>query len=152
MRFNCLKATDPLRGDKLLFTAWSPGLPGTHLLNFRRMKGWADLGATQWFWTWDPWIGNPALWPLGHCSFRLSHLLFIYEQTLFSSSNRATDSFYAQSTFHSPSYTKCHSSFGTVKQNKSPLLVNNNCGCLILLAQKKSSQVAWFHSASIFQR
>ena len=24
------------------------------------MKDWADFGATQWFWTWDPWIGIPA--------------------------------------------------------------------------------------------
>ena len=38
------------------------------------------------------------------------------------------------------------------KQNKSLLLVNNNCGCLILLVQKKPSQVAWFDSTSIFQR
>ena len=64
---------------------------------------------------------------------------------------RATDSFSAQSIFHSPSYTKCDSSFRTIKQNKSLLLVKNDCGCLILLAQKRSSQVAWFHSTSIFQ-
>ena len=44
-----------------------------------------------------------------------------------------------------------HSSFRTIKQNKSLLLVNNN-GCLILSTQKKSSQVVWFHSTSIFQR
>ena len=31
-------------------------------------KGWVDLGATQRFWTRDPWIGNPAPQPLGHCS------------------------------------------------------------------------------------
>ena len=24
------------------------------------MKDWVNLGATNWFWTRDPWIGNPA--------------------------------------------------------------------------------------------
>ena len=24
------------------------------------MKGWVNLGVTQWFWTWDPWIWNPV--------------------------------------------------------------------------------------------
>ena len=47
----------------------------------------------------------------------------------------ATDSFSSQSIFHSLSYTKCYSSFRTIKQSKS-LVVNNNCGCLILLAKK----------------
>ena len=28
------------------------------------MKGWVDLGVTQWFWTWDLWILNPVLEPL----------------------------------------------------------------------------------------
>ena len=46
---------------------------------------------------------------------------------------RARYSFSAQSIFHSCSYTKCHSSFRTIKQNKSLLLVKNNCSCLILL-------------------
>ena len=64
---------------------------------------------------------------------------------------RETDAFSAQSIFHSPRYTNLHSSFRTIKQNKSYLLVNNSSGCLILLAQKKSSQVVWFHSTSIFQ-
>ena len=36
--------------------------------NLRRMKGWVDLGASQWFWTRDPWIGNPAPYTPGHCS------------------------------------------------------------------------------------
>ena len=30
IKFNCLKATEPLRGDSLRFTTWSPGLPSTH--------------------------------------------------------------------------------------------------------------------------
>ena len=65
---------------------------------------------------------------------------------------RTTDSVSAQSISHSPSNTKCHSSFQTVKQNKNLLLVNNNFGCLVLFAQEKSGQVTWFHSTSIFQR
>ena len=31
--------TVPLRGEGLLFTAKCPGVPGTHLINFDRMKG-----------------------------------------------------------------------------------------------------------------
>ena len=31
--FNCFKVTEPLRGDSLLFTIQSPGLPGTHLVD-----------------------------------------------------------------------------------------------------------------------
>ena len=54
--FNCLKTTETLRGDSLLFTAKFPENPGTHLINLGRMKGWVDLGGTQWFWTQDPWI------------------------------------------------------------------------------------------------
>ena len=42
--------------------------------------------------------------------------------------------------FSLPSYTKCHSSLWTTKQNKSLLLVKNNCGCLIVLASKICSQ------------
>ena len=34
--------------------------PGIHLIDLRRMEDWVDLGATQWFSTWGPWIGNPA--------------------------------------------------------------------------------------------
>ena len=39
MGFNYLKAAEPLRGDSLIFTNWSPGLPGTHLANLIRMEG-----------------------------------------------------------------------------------------------------------------
>ena len=35
---NCLKATEPLQGDSLLFTTQSPGVPVTHLINFNGMK------------------------------------------------------------------------------------------------------------------
>ena len=39
MGFNCLKATEPLRGDSLLFTNKSPGGPGIHLIDLGKMKG-----------------------------------------------------------------------------------------------------------------
>ena len=51
----------PLWGGSLLFTIKFPKIPGTHFINLGRMKGWVDLGATQWVWTRDPWIGNPVL-------------------------------------------------------------------------------------------
>ena len=41
-------------------TTRSPEVPGTHLIGLGKMTGWVDLGATQRFWTQDPWIGNPA--------------------------------------------------------------------------------------------
>ena len=37
--FNCLNATEPLQEATLLFTTHSPGVPGTHLMEFGRMKG-----------------------------------------------------------------------------------------------------------------
>ena len=49
MGFNCLKATEPLRGGSLLFTIKFPEIPVTHLIDLRRMKGWVNLVATQWF-------------------------------------------------------------------------------------------------------
>ena len=57
---NYLKATEPLWGGSLLFTTKFPEIFGSHLIDLGRMKGWVDLGATQWFQTRDPWIGNPA--------------------------------------------------------------------------------------------
>ena len=44
----------------LLFTTKFPEITGTHFIDLGRMKGWVDLGHTQWFWTRDAWIGNPA--------------------------------------------------------------------------------------------
>ena len=38
MGFNCLKVTVPLKGDCLLFTTKSPEVPGTHLIDCRRIK------------------------------------------------------------------------------------------------------------------
>ena len=39
----------PLRGGSLLFTTKFWDIPGAHFIDLRRMKGWVDLGATQWF-------------------------------------------------------------------------------------------------------
>ena len=38
-----------LRGGSLLFTTKFPGISGTHFTDLGRMKGWVNLGATQWF-------------------------------------------------------------------------------------------------------
>ena len=38
MGFNCLKATEPLRGDNSLFTSKSPGVNGIRLIYIRRTK------------------------------------------------------------------------------------------------------------------
>ena len=56
---NYLMATEPLQEGNLLFTTKFPDIPG-NLIKLGSRKGWADLGTTQLFWTWDPWIGNPA--------------------------------------------------------------------------------------------
>ena len=61
MGFNCLKATEPLHEDSLLFNIKSPGHPGIHLTDFGKIKGCANFGANQWFWNCDPKIGNRAL-------------------------------------------------------------------------------------------
>ena len=39
MKFNYLKATEPLRGDNLLLTTKFPKIPGTRLIDLGRMKG-----------------------------------------------------------------------------------------------------------------
>ena len=41
---------ESLRWCSLLFTE----IPGTHFVDLGRMKGWVNLGSTQWFWTGDP--------------------------------------------------------------------------------------------------
>ena len=35
--------------ETLLLTTKSPGIPGTHLINLRGVKGWVNLGAIHWF-------------------------------------------------------------------------------------------------------
>ena len=56
------KAAEPLWGGSLLFTTKSSGVSGsgTHLINIGRTKGWVSLEATQCFWTWVCWFGNPV--------------------------------------------------------------------------------------------
>ena len=39
---------EPLRRGSLLFTTKFPDIPGAHFTSLRRMKDWAELGATQW--------------------------------------------------------------------------------------------------------
>ena len=38
-----------VQGGSLLFTTKFQDIPGTHFIDFGRMKGRVDLGATQWF-------------------------------------------------------------------------------------------------------
>ena len=54
----------PLGGGSFLFTIQFSEIPCTHFIDLGRMKDWVDPGATMWFWTRDPWIGNPA--PIVH--------------------------------------------------------------------------------------
>ena len=67
MGLNCLQGYRHFK-EAVYFLPFSSQkfLVYTHFINLRRMKGWVNLGATQSFWTRDPWIGNPAPWPLGH--------------------------------------------------------------------------------------
>ena len=48
--------TEPQLGDILLFTTNSPGIPGSHLIEYGRMKGWVDLEATLWL----RWLASAA--------------------------------------------------------------------------------------------
>ena len=51
---------EPLRGGSLLFTTKFPEIPGTHFIYLGRMKGWVDLGATQW-WSFNLCKGNSKI-------------------------------------------------------------------------------------------
>ena len=46
--------------ETVYFLPLSPQSSGTHLINLRMIKGWVDLEAAQWFWTYDLWIRNPG--------------------------------------------------------------------------------------------
>ena len=50
-----------LQGGSLLLATKFPEIPGTHFIDLRRIKGWVNLGATKWFSTQDPWIGNTVV-------------------------------------------------------------------------------------------
>ena len=73
---------EPLQGGSLLFTIQFPDIPGTHFIDLGRMKGWVNFGATQWFWTRNPWTGNPAPEPLGHCSLILKKSSTVFLELL----------------------------------------------------------------------
>ena len=51
----------PFYGWCLIFTTKFPEIPGTHFIDLGKMKGWVDLGATQWLWTRDPGLGIQRL-------------------------------------------------------------------------------------------
>ena len=53
---------EPLRRGILLFTTKFPEIPGTHIIDLGKMKGWVDLRVTQWFWTWYPWTFRRRPW------------------------------------------------------------------------------------------
>ena len=55
--FNCLKAREPLWGGSLLFTTTFPEIPGTHLMNLRRMKDSVDLEPPNGFEHGTPGLG-----------------------------------------------------------------------------------------------
>ena len=63
IEFNYLKDTESLPGDSLFFTIQLPGVSGTHLINFSRMKCWnnLDLKATQQIWIQDLGLGIQCL-------------------------------------------------------------------------------------------
>ena len=52
---------EALRGGSLRFTTKSPEIPGTHFIDLGKIKGWVNLGATKWFWTWGAQTGNQHL-------------------------------------------------------------------------------------------
>ena len=61
MEFNCLKDTEPLRGDSLLFTFKSPGVPGTHFIYLERMKAESNLKTPIFFKSRTLWLGIQRL-------------------------------------------------------------------------------------------
>ena len=93
MGFTTASRLEPLWGGSLLFITKFSEIPGTHFINLWRMKGWVDLGATQWFWMWYIWMGNPMLELLGHCSIKLLffQVVALYFDFFF---------FFAQNTFY----------------------------------------------------
>ena len=74
---------ESLWGSGLLFPTKFPEIPGTHFIDLWRMKGWVEFRATHWFSTWDPWIRNPASWPLGHCSIKPVNVFVAWKDVKF---------------------------------------------------------------------
>ena len=48
------------RKKTVYFLPLSLGIHSTHVIELGRVKGWVDLGATQWFQTRNPRNMNPA--------------------------------------------------------------------------------------------
>ena len=55
--FNCLMVPEPLRGDSLLSTINSPGVPGTYLIELRR-KAESTFESSSGFELVTPWSSN----------------------------------------------------------------------------------------------
>ena len=53
MGFNCLKARTTLRRQFTFYHKFLE-IARAHFTNLRRMTGWVDLGAIQWFYIRDP--------------------------------------------------------------------------------------------------
>ena len=47
---------EPLWAGSLLYNTKFSEIPGTHFIDLGKMKGWFDLGATEWLCTQDSWI------------------------------------------------------------------------------------------------
>ena len=68
---NCLKGTEPLRGNSLLFITKSPEFLGIHLIDLGMIKDWVDFGPL------NPWNGNPTPSPLDQSSMNSLKKLWI---------------------------------------------------------------------------
>ena len=59
--FNCLKATELLREDSLLFTIKFPESPGAHFIDLRKMKTESNLEPPSGFEHGSPGLGIQRL-------------------------------------------------------------------------------------------
>ena len=60
-----------LQGVSLLFTIQFPEIPSTHFIDLLRMKGWSELGATQYILNTGPLdLESSALTTRPYCSMR----------------------------------------------------------------------------------
>ena len=57
MRFNCIKATEPLWGGSLLFTTKFPEIPGYQFINIKKMKVRVDMEPPSGFEHGAPGLG-----------------------------------------------------------------------------------------------
>ena len=67
------------KGDSFLVTNKSPKISGTHLIDIEKIRGWVDLGVTQWLWTRDLRIENPAISNQGQAlALKVAYILKIF--------------------------------------------------------------------------